>query len=367
MRRLSDTIARLQAFKMPSVAPAGAGRLQPFADFGPNPGALDAKSHVPAGLPAGAPLVVVLHGCTQTADGYDRGAGWSALADRHGFALLYPEQSRRNNVSGCFNWFDPQDIARGGGEAMSIHQMIETMIERHAIDPRRIFVTGLSAGGAMAMAMLAAYPELFAGGAVIAGLAYASAASVPEALDRMRGHALPGAAALEAKVRGASDFTGPWPMLSVWQGAADRTVDPANAEAILAQWRGLHALREAPDASEVTGNATRRVWRDATGRDVVEAWTVRGMGHGTPLDAEADGIGCAGPYMLDVGISSTQHLAALWGIAPAVDVSAPLPRQIPPATAAAPSAARPPGGPPAGDGGVGRVIEDALRAAGLLR
>lgn len=366
MRRLSDSISRLQALRKVAPSVGDRGRLQVLGDFGPNPGALEAKCYVPATIPSQAPLVVVLHGCTQTAAGYDEGSGWSELADRHGFALLYPEQSRRNNVAGCFNWFDPADIRRGGGEAMSIHQMIETMIERHDIDPRRIYVTGLSAGGAMAMAMLAAYPELFAGGGIIAGLPYGCASSVPEALDRMRGHDLPTPAALAAKVRKASDYTGPWPSLSVWQGSGDRTVDPINAEAILSQWRGLEGLPEAPLTDVTIDGARRRAWVDASGRDVLEAWTIPGMGHGTPLETGPGGVGMAGPFMLDVGISSTQHLAALWGLAPAVEVSASSPRQVRPA-AAAPSASRQPGGLPAGEGGVGRVIEDALRAAGLLR
>lgn len=378
MRRISDTISRLQAFRMPAAATGGGGgRLQPFADFGLNPGALAAKCFVPAALAPRSALVVVLHGCTQDADGYDHRSGWSELAERHGFALLYPEQPRSNNPASCFNWFDSQDISRGSGEAMSIHQMIETAIERYEIDPRRVFVTGLSAGGAMTMAMLAAYPELFAGGAVIAGLPYATALSVPEALDRMRGHRLPAAPALEASVRAASDFTGPWPTLSVWQGDADRTVDATNAEAILAQWRGVHSLTEAPQVSETVDGATRRAWQDDTGREVIESWSIAGMGHGTPIDGGAEGVGTAGPYMIDVGLSSTQHIAAHWGLIPPPPARARAP--VASAAAAKPSAARQPASPrvwrqppttaalPPAAGGVGKVIEDALRAAGLMR
>ena len=364
MRRLSDTIARLQAFKMPVAEAGGSDRLQPLRDFGANPGALQARVFVPDDMAPRGALVVVLHGCTQTAAGYDRGAGWSELAERHGFALLYPEQSRGNNISSCFSWFDRQDIRRGSGEAMSIHQMIESAIERYDIDPRRVYVTGLSAGGAMAMAMLAAYPELFAGGAVIAGLPYDVAGSVPEALDRMRGQGLPPAAELEAKVRRASDFTGPWPMLSVWQGSADHTVAPANAEAILTQWRAVHGLPETPQVDETVAGATRRAWHDETGREVIESWTIPGMGHGTPLDTGPGGCGAAGPHMLDVGISSSQRIAALWGLTPALQSIAQPTKAVPPRKASrAPAAAaqRP------AVNGVGQVIEDALRAAGLMR
>ena len=93
------------------------------------------------------------------------------LADLHGFAVLFPEQQRANNANLCFNWFVPEDIRRDSGEALSIRQMIEAMVVAHGLDRSRIFVTGLSAGGAMASAMLATYPEIFAGGAIIAGLA----------------------------------------------------------------------------------------------------------------------------------------------------------------------------------------------------
>src|SRR5918998_828227 len=98
----------------------------------------------------------------QTAAGYDHGAGWSMLADRYGFVLLFPEQRQANNQRLCFNWYQSGDIERGRGEPLSIRQMIERMVRDHNVDPRRVFVTGLSAGGAMTSVMLATYPELFA-------------------------------------------------------------------------------------------------------------------------------------------------------------------------------------------------------------
>jgi poly(hydroxyalkanoate) depolymerase family esterase len=105
-------------------------------------------------------LVVVLHGCTQTASSYDYGAGWSTLADRYGFVLLFPEQQRSNNPNACFNWFLPDDVRRGSGEVLSIRQMIDRMIHDNDVDHHRIFITGLSAGGEMTSAMLACYPRL---------------------------------------------------------------------------------------------------------------------------------------------------------------------------------------------------------------
>ncbi len=168
------------------TGPGAGSRLVETASFGANPGDLRMFSFVPAGLSQQLPLVVVLHGCTQTAAGYEVGAGWCRLAQRYGFALLMPEQKRSNNPNNCFNWFLPEDITRGSGEPASIRQMIEQTERDHKIDRARIFVTGLSAGGAMTAVMLATYPEIFAAGAIIAGLPYGIAHNVREALSGMR-------------------------------------------------------------------------------------------------------------------------------------------------------------------------------------
>ncbi|HEY6831253.1 MAG TPA: PHB depolymerase family esterase, partial [Pseudolabrys sp.] len=159
--------------------------LKEMHSAGPNPGNLRMFAYVPDDLADNPALVVVLHGCTQTASGYDYGAGWSTLADRYGFALLVPEQQRSNNPNGCFNWFLPEDTQRGRGEAASTRDMVETMVREKGIDPRRVFITGLSAGGAMTSVMLACYPEVFAGGAIVAGLPYGAASNVQQAFESM--------------------------------------------------------------------------------------------------------------------------------------------------------------------------------------
>jgi len=191
--------------------------------FGTNPGALRMFAFAPENLQHGAALVVVLHGCGQTAAGYDLGAGWSTLAKRYGFALLMPEQQPSNNAQGCFNWFNPEDTSRERGEACSIRQMIARMAGDYKVDPHRIFVTGLSAGGAMTSVMLATYPEVFAGGAIIAGLPFGVATNVREALNGMYQSPSRPAGELGDLVRKASGHKGPWPKISVWHGSADRT------------------------------------------------------------------------------------------------------------------------------------------------
>ncbi|NJC06450.1 poly(hydroxyalkanoate) depolymerase family esterase [Sphingomonas kaistensis] len=330
-----------------------------------------AHTYLPRDLPAGAPLVVVLHGCTQSAGGYNRGAGWTSAADENGFAVLFPEQQRANNPNLCFNWFAPADTGRGGGEVLSVIQMIEALCRKHALDPRRVFVTGLSAGGAMTAALLAAYPEVFAGGAVIAGLPFGTASTVPEAFERMRTKSPFGADQLAALVRSASSHAGPWPTLSVWHGNADRTVDAGNAAALVDQWRGLQGLPAAPSATEKVAGHLRRVWRDGEGRDVIEEYVITSMGHGTPVHPVAANQGeAAGPYMLDAGISSTRRIVAFWKLdggrktAATTAAAAASPR----VTAALPAVSPPrrgPAAPPVNK--VQDVIEKALRSAGLMR
>jgi poly(3-hydroxybutyrate) depolymerase len=269
-----------------------------------------------------------------------------------------------------------EDTRREGGEAQSISQMIEAMILAHDLDPARIYITGLSAGGAMTSVMLATYPELFAGGAIIAGLPFGSAGSVPEAFDRMRGHGGPGQAALAAAVRSASPHRGPWPILSIWHGSADHTVVPANADAILAQWQAIHGVSDDAVETGMADGHPHRVWRDARGRPVLEEYRIAGMGHGTPLSTRgAESCGASAPHMLEAGISSTRRIARFWGLAasdraPSVDRRAvgshPIPAPAPAAAAGAcATAARYP--ERVAGGGVGQVIENALRAAGLMR
>lgn len=353
MRNIADTITRLSTLRSVMAAGGMGGnvpdRLSEFSDFGSNPGELRGLAFVPDDLRGGAPLVVVLHGCTQTAAGYAFHSGWTELAEAHGFALLFPEQLRGNNNNLCFNWFVPDDVRARGGEAESIRQMTLAMVRAHNLNAGSVFVTGLSAGGAMTMTMLATAPTLFAGGAVIAGLAHGIAASVPEAFDRMRGSGLPSPREAAALVRAAGGHGGPWPTLSVWQGSADTTVVPANAELIAATWAELHGA--GTPATDLIAGHSRRHWRRG-GRQVVEAWQIAGMAHGTPITSTGpEACGRAGAYMLEAGISSTRRIAAGWGIAPAV--------------AAVPHRAA--AGPVGGIVGVDGVIGKALRQAGLLR
>jgi poly(hydroxyalkanoate) depolymerase family esterase len=230
--------------------------------------------------------------------------------------LLLPQQQSANNANGCFNWFNKDDIARGHGEALSIRQMIARMARDYDIDSRRIFITGLSAGGAMTSVMLATYPEVFAAGAIIAGLPFGVATSVREALGAMRGFGPRSAAELGDLVRGASKHHGHFPRVSVWHGSADRTVHPNNAGEIVKQWLDVHHLPEAPMSGTVVDGHPHQVWWNADGDTMVESYTITDMAHGTPLgNAEDDKrYGRKGAFMLEAGISSSYHIAKFFGL-----------------------------------------------------
>jgi poly(hydroxyalkanoate) depolymerase family esterase len=238
---------------------------------------------------------VMLHGCTQTAASFSAGSLMNRAADRHGFVVAYPEQSREENPSCCWNWFSTSHQARGGGEPASIAGAVRTVADAArgwTIDPARVYVAGMSAGGAMAAVMAATYPDVFAAVAIHSGLAYGSARTLPDAMQAMR------RGGPDPEAQGAGAFTAMGaaarvvPALVI-HGTADAVVAPVNADHAVRQWMATNrrAARGAyepdldrPDAAVRDAGAgarpyTRRTWLDADGGVVQEQIEVEGLGH----------------------------------------------------------------------------------------
>ncbi|WP_368563944.1 PHB depolymerase family esterase [Pseudoxanthomonas sp. UTMC 1351] len=301
-------------FAMSLAAPAWA--QTEVTGFGSNPGNLRMFKHVPAGLPANSPLVVALHGCSQSAASYDAETGWQMLADRWQFALVLPQQQSTNNSSTCFNWFESGDTARGQGEALSIKQMVDRMKADHGSNAARVYVTGLSAGGAMAAVMLATYPDVFAGGAIVAGLPYRCATSQSTAFSCMNPGSDLSPAQWGDKVRAASSHSGPWPIVSIWHGDADYVVRPANLTESMQQWTNVHGIDQTADVSDTVAGYPHAVYKNAAGQPKVETYLITGMGHGTPVDPGTGESQCgtAGAYILDANICSSYYIGHFWGL-----------------------------------------------------
>lgn len=282
------------------------------SDFGDNPGELAMYYSVSPQREAAKArhLVVVLHGCGQQAVAFSRQSGWQQLAREQGFDLLLPQQQPANNQKLCFNWYREEDIQRQGGELHSIASMITHAVSKAAY--QGIYITGLSAGGAMTAAMLATYPEQFAAGAVVAGVPYRCGVGLLNAFGCMQQGSQLSVQELAALASPTSP-TAPWPRLSIWHGRQDNVVNVANASALKRQWLGLNRLPEIPAQQHIRGAWQQQQWTRA-GEVSLEVNLIDDMTHGQAVDPQREGE--AAPFILAKGISTAREISRFFGVLP---------------------------------------------------
>ncbi|POX57284.1 esterase [Streptomyces sp. Ru71] len=303
----------------PVPAARAAVTLTKVTDFGANPGQLNMYVYRPASLTAQPAVVFALHGCTQNAQAYADHSGLPRFADQYGFLLVFAETTSSNNANSCFNWFQSGDNRRGQGEAASIRQMAAHAVSAYGADARRTYITGLSAGGAMTSVMLAAYPDVFQAGAVVAGLPYGCATDVGSAYTCMNPGTDLTPAQWAQKVHDAyPSWPGPWPRVAVWHGDKDTTVTPRNADELRDQWTAVHGLSQTPSRTSVIGpDSTRHEeYLAADGSVAVEVNRVPGIAHGTPVDPGTGPQQCGSTgaaYFLD-SICSSYWITQFFGL-----------------------------------------------------
>ncbi len=272
------------AGRSPAHAPASVPNEAQFvaATFSSEDGSRPYKLYIPSryrGEPV--PLVVMLHGCTQSPDDFAAGTRMNELAEEHVFLVAYPEQPAFANAQKCWNWFNPGDQGRGRGEPALIAGITRQIMRDHAVDPARVYIAGLSAGGAAAAIMGAAYPDLYAAVGVHSGLACGVARDIPSAFAAMR----EGGASAPHRSGGRSATGMPDRIVPtiVFHADRDTTVHPTNGDHVMAQAAASAGggLRSTIERGQVPGGHgySRTVWADATGRPVLEQWVIHGGGH----------------------------------------------------------------------------------------
>lgn len=292
-------------------------KLTEVVNFGSNPGNLRMYKYIPKDMPDNAPLVVSLHGCLQDANEYAGNTGWNKLADRWKFYVIYAQQKLTNNVTFCFNWFNPVNSDRGRGEALSIKQMVDKMMVDYSINKHRVYVTGFSAGGYMTAVMLAVYPEVFAGGAVMAGGPYKCATNIWEArYFCMLGKVDKTPQQWGDLVKNAFPYLGTYPILSIFHGNSDHIVDNLNMNELMEQWTNLHGADQIPEENEIFRGHRHKVYYDNKSRAIVETYHLNGLAHAISVDPGRgeDQGGTVGYYSKDKDIYSSYYAAKFWGL-----------------------------------------------------
>lgn len=292
-------------------------------DFGENPGNLGMKMYIPESVKhdsvSNIPMVVALHGCSQTLKNLMDGSGWNELAEKNGFIILYPMQKLVNNTSLCFNWFKNKDISKDSGENGSIINMVEYATKHYKIDRQNIFVYGLSAGAAMSVTLLVNYPEIFNAGAIFAGAPHGIAKngfqgmkvmlSVPNKTEEEWGEEIP-------------DYNDQinYPNLIIVHGEEDNVVSIQSSFELIKQWKYLKKVenkdRVKVENFEENNKVQRESYIDSTDQECIVFYQIKNVGHEITVDEgnkDHQG-GRTNMYAVDIGFYSTYYVAKDFGL-----------------------------------------------------
>ncbi|HEV7230750.1 MAG TPA: PHB depolymerase family esterase [Bacteroidia bacterium] len=263
-----------------------AQNLTEVSDFGMNAGNLRMFMHIPPGTDKRQrkQLVLVLHGCTQSAGIISAQTGWNKLADEYGFLVVYPQQKLINNAGKCFCWYRRGDITKGKGEDASIMEMVDYMKRNYSIDSSHVFITGLSAGAMMSVAMMATNPEVFNAGAIFAGGPYKSALNVFSGYLVGAGWVHKTPAKWAYKIRKQNEgYTGPYPRMIIYQGRNDIVVNRRNGFELVKQWTYIHHVDTVPsdkiNCFALNKDIEKDVFRDDRGIPRVTYYKINHLGH----------------------------------------------------------------------------------------
>lgn len=295
------------------------------SEFGSNPGNLHMYVYEPGSLTRDsvAPLVVVLHGCLQNARTVAQQTDWNKLADKYAFRVLYPQQRIWNNPGKCFCWYSQNDTEKDMGEIFSVKQMVDYIQRNYQTDSSKVYVTGLSAGAAMGVALMAVYPNLFEAGAVFAGGPYKAATNIWTGMIAMYGWRIKKPEVWGDYVRVQnSGYKGAYPRMIIYHGKADVVVNRRNATELVKQWTNLHHASTNPtqviDRYAGCRSIQRRVHTDSKGNEAVVYYRIKAMGHALPVDpgkCETKG-GRLKPFSADKNFFSTYWVAVDFGLIP---------------------------------------------------
>lgn len=295
-------------------------KLTEIRGFGSNPGELKMFLHVPDGINKSKPLVVVLHGCIQTAEQMAYISGWNTLADKYKFTVLYPQQQASNNPNKCFNWFLSDDITKNSGETASIKQMIDYTVENCNIDSTEVFITGLSAGGAMTSALLALYPETFKAGAIISGIPFGAATDLVSGLNAMQGKITKTAEEWkDVIISQHPNYLGKYPSIVIFHGVDDPAVNIINAKEITEQWASIHNIDTIAVDSKKFGK-NNDITAYYYGKNIDDAQIIRydinNLGHALAIDPGTDEKqgGNISPFAIDKDFYTTYWTADFFGL-----------------------------------------------------